>query len=75
KLKANSSSWVKTATNKRFAWQRRYAAFSVSESQVERVRSYIRNQEAHHRRTTFADEYKALLRAHHIDFDEEHLWT
>lgn len=75
KLKANSSSWAKTATNKRFAWQSRYGAFTVSESQVERVRRYVRNQEVHHRRRTFADEYKALLRAHHIDFDEEHLWT
>ena len=75
KLKSNSSSWAKAETNGRFAWQSRYGAFTVSESQVKRVRSYIRNQEAHHRRMTFADEYAALLRAHHIQFDDAHLWT
>lgn len=75
KLKANSSSWAKAQTRGRFAWQRRYGAFTVSESQVERVRNYIRNQEEHHRKTTFEDEYKALLRAHRIDIDEEHLWA
>ena len=62
-------------TNGRFAWQDRYGAFTVSESQVKRVRDYIRHQEAHHRLTTFADEYVALLRAHHIEFNETHLWT
>lgn len=75
KLKSNSSSWAKAKTNGRFAWQDRYGAFTVSESQVKRVRDYIRNQEAHHHRATFADEYVALLRAHHIEFDETHLWT
>jgi REP element-mobilizing transposase RayT len=75
KLKANSSSWAKKQTNGRFAWQSRYGAFTVSESQAGRVREYIRTQEEHHRRASFVDEYKALLRAHRIDFDEAHLWT
>lgn len=75
KLKSNSSSWAKTQTNNRFAWQSRYSAFTVSESQIARVRAYIRNQEAHHRKQTFEDEYKAMLRAHRIDFDDAHLWT
>jgi REP element-mobilizing transposase RayT len=75
KLKANSSTWAKRQTNGRFAWQSRYGAFTVSESQIERVREYIRHQEEHHRRRAFADEYKALLRAHRIEFDEAHLWT
>ncbi len=75
KLKANSSSWAKAQTNGRFAWQSRYGAFTVSESQIERVRSYIRHQEGHHRQTRFEDEYKSLLRAHRIEFDEAHLWT
>ena len=38
------------------------------------VRAYIRNQEKHHRKMSFEDEFKALLRAHGIDFDESHLW-
>lgn len=75
KLKSNSSSWARAKTNGRFAWQSRYGAFTVSESQVKRVRSYIRNQETHHLRATFADEYAALLRSHHIEFNEAHLWT
>jgi REP element-mobilizing transposase RayT len=75
KLKSNSSSWAKRQTGGRFAWQARFAAFTVSESQVERVRRYIRNQEQHHRRQSFEDELKAILKAHPIDFDENNLWS
>ncbi len=74
KLKANSSGWAKRQTGGQFAWQGRYGAFTVSESQVERVRRYIRNQEAHHRRVKFEDEFKALLRAHRVEFDESYPW-
>ena len=75
KLKSGSSGWAKRQTAGRFAWQARFGAFTVSESQAERVRSYIRNQEAHHKKQTFDEEFKALLRAHKIDFDEAHLWS
>ncbi len=75
KLKSGSSGWAKRQTNGRFGWQARFGAFTVSESQVERVRRYIRNQEAHHRRQSFEEELKALLRAHRINFDERHLWS
>jgi REP element-mobilizing transposase RayT len=75
KLKAGSSGWAKRQTAGRFAWQTRYGAFSVSESQIERAREYIRNQEEHHRRVSFEDEFKALLRAHNIEFDERYLWS
>lgn len=44
-LKANSSKWVNETTKDRFAWQRRYGAFTVSESQFDVVRTYVRNQE------------------------------
>jgi REP element-mobilizing transposase RayT len=73
-LKAKSSGWAGRKTRGRFGWQTRYAAFSVSESQVETVRAYIRNQDEHHRKMTFEDELKALLRANRIDFDEKFLW-
>jgi REP element-mobilizing transposase RayT len=73
KLKSGSSSWAKRQTAGRFGWQARFGAFTVSESQVERVRRYIRNQEDHHRKLSFEDELKVLLRAHRIDFDEAHL--
>ena len=75
KLKSNSSGWAKRETKGRFSWQSRYAAFTVSESQVENVRLYIRNQEKHHHKMSFEGEYKALLREHHLDFDEAHLWN
>src|SRR5258706_5145689 len=73
KLKSGSSGWAKRQTAGRFGWQARYGAFTVSESQVERVRKYIRNQEEHHRKQSFEEEFRALLRAHRIDFDEAHL--
>ncbi|HLN97113.1 MAG TPA: IS200/IS605 family transposase [Pyrinomonadaceae bacterium] len=75
KLKSNSSAWAKRQAKGRFSWQSRYAAFTVSESQVENVRIYIRNQEKHRHKMSFEEEYKALLAAHHLDFDENHLWS
>ena len=75
KLKSSSSGWAKRQTRGRFAWQSRFAAFTVSESQVERVRRYIRTQEEHHRRHSFQDEFESMLRANRIDFDERSLWS
>ena len=75
KLKANSSGWLNRSRRDKFAWQEGYAAFTVSESQVERVRRYIKVQDEHYRKVNFADELMALLRAHHIDFDPEYLLT
>lgn len=75
KLKSNSSGWGRRQMNGRFAWQARFAAFTVSESQVERVRQYIRNQEEHHRKHSFEEEWQTLLRAHRIDFDERYPWS
>ena len=74
KLKSGSSGFAKRQTAGRFAWQARYGAFTVSESQVERVRKYIRNQEEHHRKQSFEEEFRALLQTHRIDFDEAHPW-
>jgi REP element-mobilizing transposase RayT len=59
KLKSGSSGWARRQTNGRFSWQARFGAFTVSESQVERVRRYIRNQEEHHRKTSFEEELKS----------------
>ncbi|WP_128543124.1 IS200/IS605 family transposase [Larkinella soli] len=55
----------------KFAWQVGYGAFSVSESQVERVRQYIRNQEEHHRRLTFQDEFTRFLQHHGLTAGED----
>ena len=75
KLKSNSSGWAKKQTLGRFAWQARFGGFTVSESQVDRVRRYIRNQQEHHQKASFEDEFKALLIAHRVEFDEAHLWS
>jgi REP element-mobilizing transposase RayT len=66
-LKANSSKWMNEHDHL-FAWQVGYGAFSVSESNVESVCSYIRGQEDHHRNRTFDDEFMGLLRRHGIEF-------
>lgn len=60
--------------SKLFAWQTGYGAFTVSVSQIERVKIYILNQEKHHRIKTFEDEYIELLKLSLIDYDEKYLW-
>ena len=72
-LKASSSRWAKRHEPK-FMWQRRYGAFTVSESAVDTVRNYIRRQKEHHKKRTFHDEYVGLLRRHDVDFDERFVW-
>lgn len=57
-----------------FRWQGGYGAFSVSQSQVESVAEYIANQEEHHRRMTFQDELRGILKRYNIDFDERYVW-
>jgi len=76
KLKTASSKWIKTqgGSFRNFAWQAGYAALSVSPSQFDRVFAYIGNQEEHHRRTTFQDEFRTLLTRHKIKFDEKFVW-
>ncbi len=75
-IKANSSKWVndKPGRRSRFAWQSGYGAFTVSESQVPDVRNYIRNQPRHHNKTTFKEEFIALLERHGIEYDERYIW-
>ena len=74
-VKKGSSKWVKTAaSNKEFHWQNAYAAFSVSQSNVAAVRHYIANQEEHHRKMSFQDELRALLRRHGVEYDERYVW-
>jgi REP element-mobilizing transposase RayT len=75
-IKSNSSKWVheKWPERWRFQWQKGYAAFSVSHSSVDRVITYIRNQETHHRRMTYQDEVRKLLRQHGLECDERYMW-
>ncbi|MGA9055188.1 MAG: IS200/IS605 family transposase [Terriglobia bacterium] len=71
KLKANSSKWAKANSphGSLFAWQEGYTAFSVSQSNLERVREYIAHQEEHHRKLTYQEEVLALLKKHGVEFD------
>ncbi len=75
RLKANSSRWLHAEfpAMHGFAWQEGYAAFTVSPSQFDTVRQYVRNQAAHHRQRGFVEELRVLLEAHGIEYDERHL--
>jgi putative transposase len=57
-----------------FTWQAGYGAFSVSPENLDAVAAYVRNQEAHHRKTSFEDEFRAILREHGVDWDERYVW-
>jgi len=75
-VKTNSSRWIHEAFpyHRSFAWQTGYGAFSVSASNEKQVFKYIQDQERHHRRMTFEEEFISLLRKHAIVFDERFLW-
>ena len=65
-IKGNTSNWINhdNLIPGKFSWQTGYAAFSVSESQIERVYQYIKNQKVHHKRKTFSQEYDEFIAAH-----------
>jgi putative transposase len=72
-IKANSSKWIREQM-RRFAWQEKYAAFSVSQSNVDAVVRYIDRQEQHHRRRTFQEELVELLDKHGVQYDPRYIW-
>ena len=76
-VKRGSSKWLKTqgAQFSEFHWQGGYGAFSVGQSGVAGVKSYIARQEQHHQITTFQEELRMLLKRYEIAFDEQYLWT
>ena len=65
-FKGASSHWINQnrIVGARFSWGRGYGAFSVSQSNVDNVSKYIANQEEHHRKETFAEEYEKFVRAY-----------
>jgi putative transposase len=73
KIKANSSGWMSDEIG-RFAWQEGYGAFSVSKSNIVTVVRYVQNQERHHRKMSFEDEFIALLEKHGIDYDPRYVF-
>lgn len=80
-IKQESSKWIKQQMPDRkdprlvrFHWQKGYGVFSVSESMIPRVRNYIEDQEQHHKRMTFQEEYVGLLKKHGVAYDERYVW-
>ena len=74
-LKRVSSLWLKEQAHlDQFSWQSGYADFSVSQSNIDKVKTYIANQERHHRKITYQDEVRGLLTKHGIEWDERYVW-
>ena len=76
-IKSDSSEWI----NKQkllpsiFRWQEGFGAFSHARSQIKTVADYIENQELHHTKKTFHEEYTDLLRANEIEYDERYIFN
>ena len=74
--KGSSSKWIneKKFIKEKFEWQEGFGAFSYSKSQASRLIAYIQNQEVHHRKITFLDEYRQFLKKFEVDYDERYLF-
>ena len=75
-VKGEASEWInlKKFTPSPFRWQEGYGAFSYSKSHVQAVVNYILNQEEHHRKQTFLEEYRKFLVQFEVDFDERYIF-
>ncbi len=73
-VKTNSSRWARGKYNTDFAWQTGYGVFSVSESNLTEVSKYIANQEKHHAKRSFQQEFVAFLKRNKISYDERYIW-
>jgi len=75
-LKGGSSLWIKERAPGMvdFSWQNGYGIFSIGYSQIEEVQRYISDQEQHHQKYSFQDEFRRLLTRYEIAFDERYVW-
>jgi putative transposase len=75
-IKSHSSKWVKERFPgmSNFYWQNGYGAFSLREEGVEALRHYIANQEQHHKKKSFQEEFLEMLIENNVEFDERYLW-
>jgi REP element-mobilizing transposase RayT len=75
-IKGSSSKWIneKKFIKSRFEWQEGYGVFSYGKSQIKNVINYIENQEEHHKKKTFREEYLEFLKIFEIDFDEKYIF-
>jgi REP element-mobilizing transposase RayT len=74
-IKGSSSTWInkKGFVKGKFNWQEGYGAFSYSHSHIDRVVKYILNQEQHHKKKTFSEEYRELLTKFEVEFNERYI--
>jgi len=75
-IKSDSSKWInsESLTPSVFRWQKGYGAFSYSRSQIKSVAGYIANQEEHHRKKTFLEEYEQFLKHFEVEFDQQYIF-
>lgn len=75
-VKEDSSKWINTKgfVNEKFSWQSGYGAFSYSKNQVPRVIKYIQEQEKHHGKKSFLEEYEELLKIHEVEYDHRYIF-
>ena len=76
-IKGGSSLWInnKGFVQGRFSWQEGYGAFSYSKSGVDKVIDYIKNQEVHHKKRTFIEEYHDFLKEFEVNFDKRYIFN
>ena len=74
--KSHSSKWIKTKgiQYSNFYWQNGYGAFSVNPKDIDAVEKYISNQEAHHTKKSFQEEYRMFLEKYEVEYDERYVW-
>ncbi len=75
-IKTSSNKWVKQnhLSRFRFSWQNGYGGFSHSRSQIDAVVKYVMNQEIHHKKRTFREEYLNILKKNDIQFSDDYLF-
>jgi REP element-mobilizing transposase RayT len=75
-IKAKSSKYINehNLTSNRFEWQEGYGVFSYSQGQIDNVYQYIKNQETHHQKLTFREEYISLLEEFRITYDDQYIF-
>lgn len=75
-IKSESSEWINKQhfANTRFNWQEGYGAFTYSRSQIDKVVQYVINQQEHHKKVTFLDEYREFLQKFQVEYDEQYIF-
>ncbi|MDX1973912.1 MAG: IS200/IS605 family transposase [Candidatus Sumerlaeia bacterium] len=75
-LKKDSSKWIKVEYPELsdFSWQAGYGGFSISHSHGQILKEYILNQEVHHKKMTFQEEFREICKKNHVQIDEQYVW-